>query len=209
MDPVSLASSFAAIVGLMANFAAERRSQEAATFQDFTEWLLRHHHEKTIELLEQNARTTTSIKALLNCHHEDLLERFNALDDVIARIASGYPEFRPMVESMKPDALISEQALSILDQISSSGAKGLIEERHLGSVVLHCTGPTRAHIAYTEPSYLDDDLATLVELRLLRLKRDGKDVRIFTFTREAERFMASIREATTLPGRELARAGTP
>lgn len=49
MEPVSLAFSFATIVGLMADFASSRGQSEVLEIKEFTEWLRSHGHDEIIE----------------------------------------------------------------------------------------------------------------------------------------------------------------
>lgn len=194
MDPLTIATTFSTIVGLMANFASEKRGEETSTFEEFLKWLSEHHHEKVVGMLEKNAVTTTSIKALLSYNHKDIVTRLTGIDELVAKIASGYPELRPMVESINPTALLSPQALSVIEQFNDSGATKVLEGRFIGSaLLLHCMEGAGGNINYTEPRFIEDDLATLVELGLLRLEHNSKGNKIYIFTREAERFVKSYR----------------
>lgn len=51
MDPLSLAGSFATLVGLLANFKAERSGAELS---DFMSWLRESHHEEIDSLVSES-----------------------------------------------------------------------------------------------------------------------------------------------------------
>lgn len=68
MSPDIIAGVFAQIVSLMADFHAHRASEEAATLEEFQEYLRAIHHEELLYQLQQSDRTLISIKVLLTQH---------------------------------------------------------------------------------------------------------------------------------------------
>jgi hypothetical protein len=193
MDPLTVATSFSTLVGLIVNFASESRGRQSAQFEDFVGWLLEHQHQTVVRLLEQNVVTATSVKALLNHNHEELLERLREIDNLVARVAGATPGFRTIVQSINSEALISDQALSLLEQISDSGASKVLESRRLGGVILRCWDGRGDLLECSEPRFLNDDLDTLVELGFLRLDHNRRGERLFLYTRLAELLIKTTR----------------
>jgi len=102
MEPLSTATTFATIVGLLGNFVAERRGKATATYEEFTEWLLRSNHQDLVNLISQSDRTLISVKALLNLQQEELVTRLQSLDESLAHIATGFDELRDLALAIYP-----------------------------------------------------------------------------------------------------------
>ena len=54
MDPITMATSVAAILGLISDFKAGRSHADVLEIKDFTEWLATHGHNQVLEELQKN-----------------------------------------------------------------------------------------------------------------------------------------------------------
>lgn len=195
MDPLSTATAFATVVGLVGNFAASRRGAESATYEEFMSWLTERNHQELVALISSNSTTSISIKALLGETRDVLIQRLESLDAAIAQLASGYGAFRDLAESFYPDSELSEQAISLVEQFVSTGAVKVLPSRYIGGMVaLHVVDGAGGQLKYTEPRFLDDDLNTLVELGLLRLDHNSKGQPLYVITRQAVKFVEARRK---------------
>ena len=120
------------------------------------------------------------------------MERFNQLEDMIGMVASGFDEFRNIAIAINPAVELSKQALSILKQFVESGGGSMMTIKHLQGVLLRTNNG--CNITFNEPKYLEDDLATLCNLRLISFnghlpKGAGETYRI---NRLAEKFISKL-----------------
>ena len=194
MDPVT---AFATIVSLLSGFIAHRSGEESKDFDAFMAWLTENHHAETRSLLQANAATTVSIKALLNHSRETILERLSALDRTMATVAAGMASYRELALAAYPSSELSGQAYAILEQFYDSGATSILEIKYWSDPMelAYIDGPSNGTISYTEPRFIEDDLTTLVKFGLLNLDRNGKGERIFKFKRAAALLVEQRRNA--------------
>ena len=66
MEPITLATSFAAIVGLISDFKQERKGRTEDEYNEFLEWLGTKRHTELQDLLAANVGLSRSIENLLN-----------------------------------------------------------------------------------------------------------------------------------------------
>jgi hypothetical protein len=186
MDPVNVAGAFATIVGLISNYKSENQAISSDEYKAFLEWLQNKHHTEVIQYIEMNSRVVESIKHFLEQDNNLILQKLEAIDNVTAKIASGIEGLAEIAKSVKPNQGLSKQCISILKQLNESGSH--FSELKTGShpvfLIVDGNGGT---INYDEPRFIEDDIRTLVELRLLRLDYDytKSGTRIFYLTREA------------------------
>jgi hypothetical protein len=197
MDPLSTATAFATIVGLIGNFSAERRNAASANYEEFMEWLTKNNHQELVALITQSNTTATSIKALLNEGREELIARLQSLDASLAQLATGFNGFRDIALAVYPGAELSDQALSLIEQFVDSGASKVLTSRYIGGeLVLHILEGGSGHLTYSDSRFIEDDLNTLLEFGLLRLDHNGRGDRIYLITRNAVRFVEGRRAGT-------------
>jgi hypothetical protein len=197
MEPISVATTFATIVSLLSDFAAHRGVQGARTYDEFTKWLTEQRHEDVLRLLQSNAATVTSIKALLNQSSDAVLGRLESLDRTLATVASGIDEFRDIARIAYPDCCLSAQAIHILEQFHDSGATTILEMQFFsGETALAVVdGPDNRRFQFAEPRFIRDDLTTLVEFGMLDLSYNNSGSRLFRFKRTAAAFVERRRRA--------------
>lgn len=190
------ASAFATIVGLLGAFSSGREAKSTAEIAEFTQWLVEHKHEDLAGLIEQNYNTTISIKALLNQQSAQLGQKLDSLAKSTARIAGQMPDLDKLAASLIPNFDLSEQALSILSQMAEKGIEWfLIHRGRRGKTLVPDNGSS---IEHSEERFLSDDLATLVELQLLRHGHNSKGDDMYHFTRAAAKLVEARNGGVTL-----------
>jgi len=193
MEPITVAGAFATIVGLLGAYKAEGRAASDDEFKDFQAWLASNNHNEVIELLERNTAATTGIRTLLNQDRQELFEKLDAIDQMLAHVASRVDGFGEIAEALRPGAEISEQALSVLSQIfeNNSGVV-LLHDSMAGKSIIPMDGDGGS-IDIPEPRFIEDDLATMCEYGLLRPDYNSKGDPLYRITRTAARFVLATR----------------
>ena len=189
MDPLSAAMSFATIVGLLSNFKAERSGTK---LDDFIEWLKEKHHEDIARSITQNQSLSSQLQTVLALNHQELVQRLDSLDQVLSSVAAHVVTFSSLATAIRPSSVLSEQAIAIVKQFVASGAKEFWQTQYLGDA-----GPSFMLIGASgkldvgDPRFVEDDLSTLVELGILRLKYGSAGTKQFVITRQAVALVAS------------------
>ncbi|MCD9097512.1 hypothetical protein LU699_08710 [Luteimonas fraxinea] len=183
MDPLTAATSFATIVGLLSNFKSERSGNQLS---DFVEWLREKRHEDVALRIERNQALAVQLKSILALNHQELVQRLDSLDSVLASVASHVGTFSNLATSVRPSTVLSAQAISIVKQFVASGANECWERKVLGpaGTRYHFIGGSDG-LQIDEPRFVEDDLDTLVEFGILRLDYGSKGTRKFIITRQA------------------------
>lgn len=192
MEPIS---AFVSIVGLLAEFVSQRNAGESKSYDDFMSWLAETRHDDLRTLLESNTDTTVSIKALLNDSREQILRRLSEVDKTLVRVASGIDGYRELARATHPEALLSDQALSILQQFYDSGASKVLESHLMSGVILTFVDGSYGSLDVSEPRFVEDDLDVLLATGLLGLDHNSKGDRLFKFTRAAAMLVEQVRSA--------------
>jgi hypothetical protein len=195
MDPISTATTFATIVSLMADFVSHRGANQSKSFDEFMAWLSEQRHDEIRGLLQANAATVVSIKALLNESRQQVLDRLSTLDKSLASVASGFDFYRDIAQAAHPETLLSSQAISLLEQFYDAGASGMLEGKMSAGIVLLFLDGKRGTATFSEPRFVEDDLNILVDLRLLDLTHNSKGERVFKFKRTAAALVEQRRGA--------------
>ena len=190
MDPLTVTSSFATIVGLISNFIAERKNTENLNINEFLAWVSEHGFEDLRTQIESNQKTTISIKALLTESSDVVLERFSQLDNVMASVASEVQGIKDLATAILPNINISNQAINLLRQLEEKQASGFFELKFYGGPTLEVY--EGGELKYEEPRFLEDDLNTLVKLGFLRHKLSPKRENKYGFTRAASEYVKML-----------------
>lgn len=186
MGAIAATSAFATVVGLLSDFVSQRKQAKAEDYQEFLDWLTEHRHAEIVELLCQQSRTVTSIKALMTQDRQELNERLEGLDRVIAGFAGAIDELKPVAEALHPGAALSEQALSILRQFHQAGASKALSLSEFGGPSTIFIDGKQGNLVIPDERFRDDDLSTLVDLGLLRLEYNSNGRPMYIYTRRAD-----------------------
>lgn len=190
MDPITGATTFATIVGLLSNFKSERTGGELS---EFIEWLKQKNHENVASGIVANKALVSELSQILATNHNELCENLSALNDIIAGIASNISMFSALASSTNPESIISDQAVAIVRQLVESGAKEFLEIKVMsGDPDTYSLMGVPGEIKYNEPRFMEDDLNTLVGLGLLRLEFGSRGSKRFQVTRNAIKFVSAL-----------------
>lgn len=189
VEPLSIATTFATIVSLLATYKSERRANKQVDYQDFYDWLTQNNNNKAIALLDENREISQSIRETLNNHGEILDYQLAKLNDAIGIIANKMECFSSIVEAVDFKSSLSNQAYSIVSQLVESGSTYFLEIKIMtrggGDQYVLVGGEKQGSIDYSEPQFIEDDLLSLVERGFLRLDYGSNGSRMFYVTRAA------------------------
>lgn len=185
-----IVESFASIVGLIGQFRSERGALEQSDFNSFIEWLVKYNHEEIKDLLTLNAKATIGVKSILNQDRAVILSHLERIDIALASFSSNFDGFNDLAAGIRPSALISEQALSILRQFEKSGASKALEIETMAETFYQFLDGTNDGIEINDPRFAEDDFKSLVELGLLRHDINGSGSNLFIYTRRAALLVA-------------------
>lgn len=193
LDPLTTATTFATIVSLISDFRNEHNKVAIDDHQKFLEWLSDNRHDEIKNILEQNQETIISIKAILNQDYEIVFQKLQSIDSKLASLLSEDMLFSKLVEAISPEQALSKQAVAVLIQFERSQASEMLERRKCsdGTSYMFIDG-LKGQLNYTEPRFIQDDLGKLIELGLLRLRRNKEGDNVFEYTRRASDFVSSI-----------------
>lgn len=185
MDPIS---GFIALVGLLGEFASERRAGETRSFEDFVQWLIETNHEELVNLIKQSDATIISIKAILALETRAIREYLDRIDRNVAILAANYPGFAELAIAVRPSARLSTAAIQLLVDFDRTGSGRLMEFANLqhGTFLLPIDSKGGSQeIRYSgDPRFYESDIETLIESKILLLRHhDGK--RVFALTPQA------------------------
>jgi len=185
MEPLTLATAFATIVGLICNFKQERKDLREATKKEFLLWLDEHRHEETKEYIERNISLSQAIDNLLRQNHEELIECLDYIGNRITALSSSISGLGEIAHAINPDYELSEQGISILRQLVNSGSEAFLKLSHLDKRSAFLILLSGGNIECNEDRFINDDLKSLVELNLLNLRLNRKGDEVYGITRNA------------------------
>lgn len=183
MEPLTTASAFASIVGLLAIFKSEQRAEESETVEQYVDWLRRQEHEQLATLIQNNTLLSKSLQALLSQQHDEVMSKLHALDQVLSDVARHVKGFQEIAEAVTVQTFLSDQAVSILRQINEANSSKLIEIKTLSGTTYQTLDGQKMVLTIGDPRFIEDDLNTLCELGLLRMDFGGAGSRLFLITR--------------------------
>lgn len=193
MDPLTTATTFSTLVGLVGSFVGERRHQQSVNYDDFVMWLNETRQADVIEILQRSAATAVAIKALLHESKAELTERLNSLDREIARVASAFEGVSEVASALYPDIVFSDQAVSLITQFADSSATKVLVVTYVSDDLELPFLDAQGGLSYADPRFVRDDLDSLADAGLLRKSFNGRGEDIFAITRRAISFVAAFR----------------
>jgi hypothetical protein len=191
MDPLTVSTTLATIVGLVCNFKQVRKGSRDDKHQEFMEWLEYHRHEELKKQIVNNQQLMTEVDALLKQDTETILARLGAIDDMLARILSHVEGFAGVARILKPGIDLSDQAIHVLRGLVHSKSDKFHVVKYVGSPIdlgLVLGG----HIKILDPRFIEADLETLVNMGLLRMQFSSSGTPFFGITRQAAKLIDLI-----------------
>lgn len=188
-------TGFATIVSLVCNFASLRQGSPEKDIHLYTEFMnyLRTNHQEVMHQVESNNNLAHSLKTLLSQGIDDIIQKLDALDRIMAGVAANLDGFKQLSTAVYQNEILSEEALDILKRFYASGAAKFIETSDMargGKTFVPISG-TGGNLYYNH-RFLEDDLLTLCKFGFLELSHDSKGGRIFHLTRLTERYIKTL-----------------
>jgi hypothetical protein len=191
MESITVAASFATIVGLLADFSAHRSDQRSAELSEFLEWLSTHGHSEVLKAIESSHLTSVSIKAALAEGNRQLLDRLISIDRSLVALCEAEGPLGALAKSVNPRAMLSDQAKHILVSFEETGAGAALElwvDDGMALIFMDRPG----EIDIEDQRFYRDDVDQLIELGLFRITFNDKGERIFNLTRTASAFAQTL-----------------
>ena len=183
MDPLPIASGFATIVSLIGMYRAERRANEAASYEDFVAWLRTSRHDKIVELLADNAQLAASTKEVLTRQHDEVMDGIAGLERMMTDLGARFELFAPLAQALSAQSSISDQVVSILRQMNQADARRFLAFTTRGGLECMYLDGVEGGPDIEEPRFLEDDLDTLVGFGLLMQDWNESGDPIYIITR--------------------------
>jgi hypothetical protein len=193
MDPLSLAGSFATLVGLLANYKSEHSSQK---LPDFMQWLKDNHQSHVAKNIQLNEALSKELSSVLTMKHNDLVFRITSLHHQLAIIASKIDGLSGLSRILGQKHSLSLQAASIISQLVNSGTTRILEWIDNTDTAHYMSmDDSIGHLNLAEPQFVIEDFDKLLACGLLRLERGPHGEREFIPTRAAHAFVGTSQDA--------------
>jgi hypothetical protein len=114
------------------------------------------------------------------------------LDGALAAFATNIRGFAQVAEALNPDAVLSKQAVSILQQFEKGGSSKILESQTMGPPSYMFLDGNSGELEFNEEQFIEDDLLTLVDLGLLRSDYNSKGIKMFRYTRTASNLLREL-----------------
>jgi len=194
MNPLTLSTAFASIVGLICNFKSERRSNSENEYESFMQWLESKNHGQQIEYIRRNKELEDGLKSLLLQNHENVISKLSVISEYLISISSQIGGLKEISHSISPNTKLSNQAISVLHQLEKSGGSYFIEIENFDGLSYQIVD-AKGHIVYSEKRFVKDDLETLIELDLLTSDYNSQGNRLFRITRNCVSLLSEIEKS--------------
>lgn len=192
VDFLTGATAFASIVSLIGQYRSERSKSGQADINDFQQWLENNHQQEVINFLKKNTRAIESLESLILEDKNTLLNKLEGLDNALAAFATNVQGFAQLAEAINPESVLSEQAVSILQQFEEVGASKILEAHTLGGLSFIFVGGRGGQLQFNQEQFIEDDFTILTDLGLLRADYNSKNQITFKYTRAASLFIDKL-----------------
>ena len=122
MDAITLAGSFASIVGLLVSFQSIR---DEANISDFLEWLRENNNTNTAHIIENNAELQQQLSIFISQNHDEVMMQLSTLNNLMVSIASRMDGLSGLALKFNDTYGLSDQAINVLHQFVNSKSKSI------------------------------------------------------------------------------------
>jgi hypothetical protein len=125
----------------------------------------------------------------------EILQQLSQANSILAQLVSRIDGLSGIVQILAPRAEFSEQAISILEQLQTSGYPEIELRKFSGGFRLMAFGfgSTGPEITTSEPLFAEDDLNKLADYDLLRPRMSSGGTAFYGITRAATQFLSQVR----------------
>ena len=138
MDAITLAGSFASIVGLLVSFQSIR---DEANISDFLEWLRENNNANTANIIENNIELQQQLSIFISQNHDEVMVQLSTLNDLMISIASRMDGLSGLASKFNGTHGLSDQAISVLRQFVDSNSKSILRVENIDGCLLY-TSPS-------------------------------------------------------------------
>lgn len=192
MVSLTVAASFASIIGLVSNYMSEVRAASTDKHNDFILWLEENHHNEIKQLILGNRQITAGLESMFQQSSESILSKLDSLDRALTAIAAHFDGFKEIAKALSSNETLSPQSINILEEFYESGGSTLLEMHQRGLTYLQIMDGKGGNIAIDDERFLEDDLKRLCELEFLLPSLNKSGNREYKITRQAANFLENM-----------------
>ena len=134
MDPMTIATVYATIMGLICNFRRERKDQKDLNNHDFTEWLAGQHREDLKEFIIRSTELPSEIDKLLKQDMEELLSMANEMRAALSSLPGSIDGLAQTIQTSQSQSDRLRMLFQLIEKqeqtVRSLEAKGLFLPRN-------------------------------------------------------------------------------
>lgn len=191
MDPIT---GTALILSLIPLFQRERDKTATANKEEFYQWLIEHKFQDVKDCITNNFQLSTEIEKLLRLNQEELISRFDEVDQKLFCIMNSMSEFRGLVKMVAPKAGLSEQEESILRQFVESEEDTLMNGSHGENG--HCWETySKVEIKVKRQNIIESSLKQLAVLDFLDSCINSKGEIYYQLTEQAYDYVENLKKS--------------
>lgn len=188
MDAITLANSFATIVGLLVSFQSIR---EEANINDFLEWLRENNNENTAMIIEHDIELQRQLSVFISQNHDEVMEQLSKLNSLMVSVASRMDGLSGLASKFDNSHGLSEQAINVLRQFVNSNSKSIYRFETIDGEV-HYSLMSDGNIEYDDNRFIDADFQSLVDNKLITKTSLSANEYSYGITRQAVAFVESF-----------------
>lgn len=188
MDAITLANSFATIVGLLVTFQSTR---DEANIGEFLEWLRENNNANTAHIIENDIELQQQLSAFIGQNHDAVMSQLSKLNNLMVSVASRIDGLSGLASKFDVNHGLSNQAISVLRQFVNSNSKSILRVETIDGEVNYLL-MSDGSIEYDDDRFIDADVQSLVENRLIVKENSSSGDSIYGITRQAVAFIDSL-----------------
>lgn len=188
MDAITLANSFATIVGLLVTFQSTR---DEANISEFLEWLRENNNANTASIIENDIELQQQLSAFIGQNHDAVMSQLSKLNNLMVSVASRIDGLSGLASKFDVNHGLSNQAISVLRQFVNSNSKSIFRVETIDGEVNYLL-MSDGSIEYDDDRFIDADVQSLVENRLIVKENSSSGDSIYGITRQAVAFIDSL-----------------
>ena len=189
MDAITLANSFAAIVGLLVTFQSTR---DQANISDFLEWLRENNNENTAIVIENDIELQRQLSAFIGQNHDEVMSQLSILNNLMVSVASRMDGLSGLASTFELNNGLSDQAINVLRQFVNSKSKSIYRVETIDGEVNYLL-MSDGNIEYDDSRFIDADVQSLVDNKLITKEALSSSDFSYGITRQAVVFIESLK----------------
>ena len=189
MDAITLAGSFASIVGLLVSFQSIR---DEANISDFLEWLRENNNTNTAHIIENNAELQQQLSIFISQNHDEVMMQLSTLNNLMVSIASRMDGLSGLALKFNDTYGLSDQAINVLHQFVNSKSESIYRVETIDGEVNYLL-MSDGNIEYDDSRFIDADVQSLVDNKLITKEALSSNDFSYGITRQAVTFIESLK----------------